>query len=268
MESEAYLPLILSAIAGSGTLVGGLLLLLLDPASLPFAGLQSGCGGIMTAISFLLFYESGRHLSFLAVVSLALLGFLLMYLIERGVDSLLHPPSVDYESMQARSAAMSRLGWITFATMFLHNLPEGMSVALTTASDVSLGFTLGTAIFLHNILEGLVVSLPIWTQTRSAAQVVLWSTLNGLAEPLGVLLSWLLILDDPQAAERELLVHALLAIVGGLMLGLTCSELLPHAWKMSQTGDRVVRHLGVLAWFLAGFGGGGVVLLVTDAVSG
>ena len=122
-----------------------------------------------------------------------------MLLIELIVDRIFHVKHDDFEdgfndhdrkgleddafipSSHANQNTFSRLGFISFLTMFLHNLPEGISVALSTSADLKLGIGLGVAIFVHNILEGLVVSIPIYIQTRSSLQVIFYSFLNGLA---------------------------------------------------------------------------------------
>ena len=75
---------------------------------------------------------------------------------------------------------------IVFGTMALHNLPEGVSVALTTTSDLSLGVSMCIAILIHNIPEGMVLAVTIYAATGSYKSVLLFTLLNGLMEPLGI----------------------------------------------------------------------------------
>jgi hypothetical protein len=41
---------------------------------------------------------------------------------------------------------------------------------------------------LHNIPEGMAVAIPLYVATSSSPKVLYWTFINGLAEPLGVLL--------------------------------------------------------------------------------
>ena len=83
------------------------------------------------------------------------------------------------------AAALARTGFVTYLGLALHNLPEGVSVAVSTTSSLRLGVSLCVAIMLHNVLEGMVVALPLWFGTRSRPKVLILTLINGMMEPLG-----------------------------------------------------------------------------------
>ena len=87
-------------------------------------------------------------------------------------------------------------------------------------------------------------ALPIYYGTRSKRKAVLLSLLSGMAEPLGVLFVF-------AVGARSLTLRTvarLLAVVGGIMLGLSFFELLPQARELTSTPEafRAVA-LGALA---------------------
>ena len=98
-----------------------------------------------------------------------------------------------------------------------------MSVAATQGLRLSLPLTL--AIALHNLPEGASVALPIWFALRCKRKAVLVALLSGLAEPLGVLV----LFSIGPAALSPHTIACLLSFVGGVMISLSCFELLPQA---------------------------------------
>ena len=135
-----------------------------------------------------------------------------------------------------------------------------------------LGTSLCVAILIHNVLEGFVVALPIWFATGSQNRVILLTLINGMMEPLGVLLSWVLgawnIIQCPESVNR------ILCCVAGIMGAISFGELLPSSveWLSkgfnSPEGAQITRrksiYIRVFLWTLLGIIGGFIVLAVSD----
>ncbi|GLC41976.1 hypothetical protein PLESTM_001272600 [Pleodorina starrii] len=121
-----------------------------------------------------------------------------------------------------RSGRMLRLGLLMAVTMTLHNLPEGFAVAFSAFTDF--GPIMALAIALHNIPEGVIVAAPIYAATGSRWRAIGVATASGLSEPVGALLS--LLLMQPFFTQERL--HYLLAFVGGVMLAVCGIELWPE----------------------------------------
>ena len=279
--------LVLTCISGFGTVCGGLLVFYLNPkGNDSFGDLEAACAGIMTIISIQLIVEGLEVLDLFTFLLCFVCGFASLFALnvvlkivlpkntlfdtlEEGLqkkqDDREGPPSdADREVLlssasrdQLQQQEYSRLGLICFISMFAHNLPEGISVALSAKSDLALGIQLAIAIFLHNILEGMVVALPIWFESKSATQVILWTFLNGAAEPLGVLLCWFFAVLFPMTIT--LFIPKVLTAVSGLMIALSFMELLPHSQSLITAGgwSRTVRS------FIYGFLGGGLVMYMS-----
>lgn len=151
------------------------------------------------------------------------------------------------ERARLSAARMLRLGLLMAVTMTLHNLPEGFAVAFSAFTDF--GPIMALAIALHNIPEGVIVAAPIYAATGSRWRAVGIATASGLSEPLGALVS-LLLLQPFFTMER---LHYLLAFVGGVMLAVCAIELWPEGRNCRH--DRafaggVVLGAAVMGWTL------------------
>ena len=81
------------------------------------------------------------------------------------------------------------------------------------------------AIAIHNIPEGIAVSVPIYHATGSKGKAFRYSFLSGLAEPVGALIGWLLLMP----IMSDLVFGFLYAGVAGVMIFMSFDELLPSA---------------------------------------
>jgi ZIP family zinc transporter len=116
-----------------------------------------------------------------------------------------------------------------------HNGPEGAVSFVGALANSHLGFGLAFAIALHNVFEAVASSVPIYFATGSKWKGFAWGALSGVSEPVGALLTWLLIRQVPSPA----LFGGVFAFVAGMMVFIALRELLPTAHKYDP-GDRYV----------------------------
>ncbi len=83
---------------------------------------------------------------------------------------------------------------------------------------------------IHNIPEGIAVSVPIYYATGSKRKAFRLSFLSGLAEPVGALVGYLLLLP----LMTDTLMGILFAFVAGIMVFISLDELLPAAEKYGE----------------------------------
>jgi ZIP family zinc transporter len=114
--------------------------------------------------------------------------------------------------------------------IFIHNFPEGMATFIGTIKGVELGFLLAFAIALHNIPEGIAVSVPVYACTGSKRRAFMWSFLSGISEPIGAILTWLILAP----IINVYLLNAMLAVVAGLMVYISLDELLPISRSLAK----------------------------------
>ncbi|KAI8804569.1 Zinc/iron permease [Cladochytrium replicatum] len=145
-------------------------------------------------------------------------------------DSKKDEPSSDSAAHEKRIARLYRTSFVTLAAMTLHNLPEGLATYLASLNDLKLGSQMAAAIFVHNIPEGMAIAIPLWAATQgSTYKVLLYTFLNGLAEPLGVLIGGVALRYalGNNIEDIEIALSSLLAVVAGVMAAISLDELVP-----------------------------------------
>ena len=112
-----------------------------------------------------------------------------------------------------------------------------MGTFLVTSQDLTLGISVAIAIALHNIPEGIAVALPIYHATGKKRKAIWYSFWTGMTEPLGAVIGLgLLSLFLP-----EMFVGFLMAVVVGIMIYIAFDTLLPLSheygdWHYAITG--------------------------------
>lgn len=227
-------PLILTALAGLSTSLGGVLAVLGKPTEKLLAASAGFAGGVMLTASLtdllpeaLHFY--GRYLPPLAcggaLATLTALGM------AAGLLGKLLPEESELAARfgqgrdPARAAAM-RTALITGAALLLHNFPEGVLTFFAGTADPALGLRTAAAIALHNIPEGLAVAVPFAYATRSRAAGVLAALVSGLAEPLGAVLAWLFL----HRFFTPGFLNGTVVLAAGIMVWVSFAQLLPDAF--------------------------------------
>jgi len=133
-------------------------------------------------------------------------------------------------AVDVQAASLARLGPLTALLIGVHNLPEGMATFAASLADASIGLSIAVAVAIHNIPEGMAIAVPIYFATRSRGKAVFHSFASGLAEPLGALLAYLVLLSFLNGA----VIGALLAAVSGTMIFISFDELLPAAREYGE----------------------------------
>jgi ZIP family zinc transporter len=112
--------------------------------------------------------------------------------------------------------------------------------------DFRLGLGITIAIALHNIPEGVAVALPIFQATRNRKKAFYYALFSGLAEPIGALIGFLIFSTFLPTA----IFGIIFPFVAGIMVYISLDELLPTAEKyghhhLSMFG--LIAGMGVMA---------------------
>ena len=118
-----------------------------------------------------------------------------------------------------------RSGMVIALFMAIHNFPEGIVTFTGAMHDASLGLSLAFAIALHNIPEGISIASPIYAATKDKFKAIKYTILSALAEPLGALVGYVLLIN----AMPESMHGIIFAATAGMMTYVSMSELLPSA---------------------------------------
>ena len=130
----------------------------------------------------------------------------------------------------ARKSHLLRAGTFTALAIAIHNFPEGLATFATALANPGVGIAIAIAIAIHNRPEGISVSVPIFYATGDRKKAFWISFASGLAEPIGALVGWLILM--PFMSEE--LLWGLLAFVAGIMVYISIDELLPLAHRYGK----------------------------------
>ena len=144
------------------------------------------------------------------------------------------------DTKQHRQAVYRRLGLLIAIGIALHDLPEGMAIALGYTAAEKLGPIIALAIGLHNIPEGMAMAAPLRVSGMRSSQIIILILMVSLITPLGTALGILVTQFSPSSYA------GLLGLAAGCMLYLVIAELIPE----SRRSHHQLSGLGVLAGIL------------------
>ena len=249
--------IVTTAIAGvAGTGLGGLIGALLQKNSNRIVSLLlSFAAGVMLSVVCcdLISEAIETQVNVFVVIASIAVGvaviFLLNHLIDRKTNPEVphidanHPKTADdldelihsdhYEQHFAKKDSKFALfiaGVVMASAIALHNVPEGMTIGASYASNDgvmgSAALVLAILIGLHNIPEGMAVSVPLISGGMNKFKAVVITALSGLPTILGALLGYLI--GDIGAMGLAMS----LGFASGAMLYVVFGEILPQAILM------------------------------------
>jgi len=249
--------IVTTAIAGvGGTGLGGLIgAMLQKDSNRTVSLLLSFAGGVMlSVVCFDLVTEAiETGVGVMVVIGAVAFGVAVIYLLNYWIDRSTNPevPHIDanhpktaddlnelihsdhYEqhfAKQDNKFALFVAGMVMACAIALHNVPEGMTIGASYASNDgvmgSSALVLAVLIGLHNIPEGMAVSVPLISGGMNKAKAVLMTALSGVPTIIGALLGFLI-------GEIGAMGLALsLGFASGAMLYVVFGEILPQAILM------------------------------------
>jgi ZIP family zinc transporter len=172
-------------------------------------------------------------------------GMLVVAMIDRLVPSFENPHELHMleemsDEARERDPRLLRMGVLSAIAIAVHNFPEGMATFAAALKDPALGVSIAVAIAIHNIPEGIAVSVPIFYATGNRKKAFSWSFLSGLAEPVGAVIGYLILMPF----LGETVFGVLFASVAGIMVFISFDELLPAA---EEYGEHHIALYGLLA---------------------
>lgn len=145
------------------------------------------------------------------------LGVFVLTLLEKNI------PHIDLEHNQ-NGLEFDQKAMLIITAITLHNIPEGLSVGVSYASDVAdTGNLIALAIGLQNAPEGFLVALFLIQQKISKFKAFIIATLTGAIEIVSGIIEFLL------TSYVAFLVPYGLAFAAGAMLFIIYKELIPES---------------------------------------
>jgi len=237
----------LTLFAGLSTGIGSVMAFFTKTTNTKFLSLALGfSAGVMIYVSMIeIFFKAKDSLvnelgektgSWITVISF-FGGMLLIALIDKLIPSIENPHEIrmveemDDDAKKAhKNKKLMKMGMFTALAIAIHNFPEGLATFTAALTDPSLGIAIAVAIAIHNIPEGIAVSVPIYFATGSKKKAFWNSFLSGLAEPVGALIGYLILMPF----LNETIFGILFAGVAGIMVFISIDELLPAAREYGE----------------------------------
>ncbi len=248
----------LTLFAGLSTGIGSALAFFTKSTNTRFLSVSLGfSAGVMIYVSFVeilqkarlsLVPEFGDKLaSWYAVIGF-FAGILIIAIIDKLIPSMENPHEIRrVEDMDTggtkRDPKLVRMGMFTALAIGIHNFPEGIATFMAGMTDPTIAVPIAVAIAIHNIPEGIAVSIPISYGTGSKRKGFYLSFLSGLAEPVGALLAYFILM--PFLSDK--LFGFIFAGVAGIMVFISIDELLPTAREYGLPHHAVYGFLAGMA---------------------
>lgn len=265
-SGNIWIALLLTLLAGLSTGIGSALAFFARHTNYRFLSIATGfSAGVMLYVSFTeilgkagdslgeaLGTKTGNWMTSLSFFA----GIALILIIDRFIPYAENPHEVRSEGQveQLHEGApvrnpdhkLLRMGMFTALAIGIHNFPEGLATFMAAMEDPKLGLAIAIAIALHNIPEGISVSVPIFYATGNRKIAFRYSLLSGLAEPVGALIGFLLLLPILTPA----MMGGLFGMVAGIMVYISLDQLLPTSRAFGKGHDSLfglLSGMGVMA---------------------
>lgn len=235
---------LLTLFAGLSTTLGALIVFNKRTTSKKFLSFALGLSaGVMIYVSFIeiipeayhamsQYYGVGKKADVMTVVFF-FVGIAIIAIIDRLIPSTENPHEIhspEEVSNSPQKQSLGRVGIMTALAIAIHNFPEGMATFMSALEDPKLGVAIAFAIAIHNVPEGIAVAIPVFQSTGSKKKAITWAFLSGLAEPVGAIVCYLVLMPF----LTPMVLGAMFAIVAGIMVFISLDELLPAAEKWGE----------------------------------
>jgi len=246
LQDNVIMALGLATLAGLSTGIGSVIArFIYKPRPQHMSLILGFSTGVMLYISFgELLNESLEKVGFITANAGFFIGIIFIALLDVLIPHEYKQEHASDSPLQTKSRKAGKAGTLMALGIAIHNLPEGM-VVFSGAATGNLGFGLlvAIAIALHNIPEGISVSISVAEETGSRKKAFLYSFASGLAEPLGALLAYAVLLPF----LSDTVIYFMLAFAAGVMVYISLDELLPAAHQYGKEHSVII---GVVAGML------------------
>ncbi|MFX1457592.1 MAG: zinc transporter ZupT [Promethearchaeota archaeon] len=141
-------------------------------------------------------------------------------------------------SQLSKQGELKKTALLVTLGVFIHNFPEGMATFIGALKEFELGVLIAVAIALHNIPEGIAVAATVSVNNNNNKRFkpFLWSFISGISEPIGALLVGFVLFPF----INDVVLGAMLSVVGGFMIYISLDELLPMSRSLGK------EHLSII----------------------
>lgn len=241
---DLILPFGLTLFAGLSTGIGSAIAFFAKTTNTKFLSVSMGfSAGVMIYVAFIEIFQKAKieissvyndPLAYWITIAAFFGGILFIALIDKLVPSYENPHELrkieDVDKQTFDKKKLMRMGLFSALAIGIHNFPEGLATFTAAIDEPAYGIAIAIAIAIHNIPEGIAVSVPVYYATGDKKKAFKLSFLSGLAEPVGAIVGYLLLIPF----MTPVVFGVLFAAVAGIMVFISLDELLPAAREYGQ----------------------------------
>jgi zinc transporter, ZIP family len=259
MDGSIIFAFALTLFAGLATGIGSLLAFFTKRTNTKFLSVALGfSAGVMIYVSLVEIFVKAKVELVLELGAkngywMTLVGFfggmLLIALIDHFIPAIGNPhdvksvEDVNEGPTNDEYAKLKKMGLFTALAIAIHNFPEGIATFTSALQDPNLGIAIAIAVAIHNIPEGIAVAIPIYYATGNRKQAFKLSFLSGLAEPVGAVVAYLILMPY----LNGVMFGVIFAAVAGIMVFISIDELLPAAKKYDEAHSSIYGMIAGMA---------------------
>lgn len=212
-----FYPIIITSIAGLATILGNILLFIDIKHKEKLLSFSLGLSFVvMFLISIielipegikLIYHDFNLFNVFLLNLALLFIGYFIVIFIDKNIDT---------------KDTLYKVGILSMISLLIHNIPEGIICAISSATNIELGLKMSFVILIHNIPEGICISLPIYYATKSKIKAFLYTLISGAGEILGAIITLVFFKN----AINNYTLAIILIITAGIMITLSVKKIL------------------------------------------
>jgi len=234
-EKEVIMKLFITLLVGLFTVVGSLLVFL-SKNNKKFIDCSICLAfGVMVALGLLELLPESYELITENInkpynVIMLLLCVVVGFWILKTLDNFVPDHDHDHKHDKEHKLNLFHIGIISSVALILHNIIEGITLYSTLVMSMNSGMMMSLAIGIHNIPLGMVIASTFYKKTNSKWKTVLISIIISLSTFAGGFLAFIC----SGYVMSELLEGILLAITLGMIIYITCCELLAQIKEMKN----------------------------------
>jgi ZIP family zinc transporter/zinc and cadmium transporter len=236
--TDFLIPIAYSAVAGSATILGLLLVLFAKKFVKKYSfAIVSLAAGVLLGTAFFHLLPEATEIVGDEVYLWVLAGFVLFYIIEALVGF--------HACKEGEDDHMHILGPVASVGIFFHSILDGIAIAIGFEIDPHLGLVTALAVMVHELPEGIFTLSILLHNKMKLKKAVLLTIAVALATPVGAAVTLLL---APDLGESAL--GILLAIAGGSFLYIAASDLIPESHKSRSLATGSLMIVGLFLMYI------------------
>jgi ZIP family zinc transporter len=227
--------LFIAAIVSLGSLIGSFLGVYKRCSPKVVYNFLGFAAGIMLAISFFnLIPQSLTVSNFGTVILGAVFGAVIIYFVKKIIPHIHASRHLHESSLQK----IENTATLIIIGIFIHNIPEGLAIGVSSLENFHLSLTIALAIAIHDIPESLCTSLPYYSATGRRLKSFLVSASTVIPTLFGIFVAYFFLGEVSPG-----LIGFIMAATAGVMVFIAADELIPVSF--GKLGNKIFLPLGV-----------------------